>query len=1071
MKNLGLVLLTCTVTLSGCGGNGESETEPSQSLTAQPTAAPNTVLPSLPATPIPEAGSKEPGVPDMIVSTQTPTAVPGAEVTPPSITPITNTPTVVPQTQATIIPTRVATAVPTIVATDMPVPVTAAPSAAPTATPAPNQLPHALFSKTSVSVDSESLVLLDATDSYDADGDIVSYHWEQIDGPNVEIVNGTSAIASFRSPATQELMEMSFKLTVTDDESAVNARNLTISIHENPMAHALRTGDASFVDAEMLVGKVQDILQEKAQDCAHAMATIFPQGAAPVSIPSYRIETFTSQSLNNYPVHVAEVDGKARAYSWVGEKTDGPRYAVWGANFFAFKEGYNGIADLTEPYNTDSKDIVAGVFKWLLKAEQSADIFAEQRIILADRSYVASDVNAWFQDNNIDHQWIITSDSELLETGDYDLFIEEGSFNEYKTAVAQNKPVLIYDSWLFQGNDQNALAFFDLKWQWWNNGRTTVEATSDEMCQNFANVDALTRMMATINNNSTFDYNDEACKNNVGRVACNTSKISDASGETLSHAFTQGTSFLANVFETANTEKINVFDGQRDYLKAITLLADKYRETISYPMDKVTTPHQTFLQAQLADTAINYFRDNPAQASLGTFSSLVTDLLEEPGETKMFTHQPSSYNEWTSTGIYINPGRQVTITRLDDEPVQVLFKTNFLRRSTRVYNSNGYSRPLYLTSPDVSIDAGESMSFSTPYGGPVYVWTKGEESTGGPITIEVTNAQSTPLLQAFDQNSIQEFSDQMSASNKSWVDIKTPFAEIHSLKGHMEKAFDNHNPENQDYTATDVKDYIDELNHYLISNNYAYAGFADDSLPELNANVSAFCSDNHLDCTNEVIHRRPKKQHINSDVHAQCGGLCAGNPFDSGSPIAPLGWGENHEMGHNLQRGRLKIYGKRSNESSNNIFPIYTMVQWMQDHNLTVHPSWSRPAHKNAFNLLQAAIANQDEANTDHPLWVEDGIYSKAFERLSFFIQIAYANQSWDVWTKMYLIEREFTHALSDETLWMEKRQRLAFSDYSLDDAKEVSGNDFMAITLSMISGLDHTEYFNAWGIEVSEQA
>ena len=71
----------------------------------------------------------------------------------------------------------------------------------------------------------------------------------------------------------------------------------------------------------------------------------------------------------------------------------------------------------------------------------------------------------------------------------------------------------------------------------------------------------------------------------------------------------------------------------------------------------------------------------------------------------------------------------------------------------------------------------------------------------------------------------------------------------------------------------------------------------------------------------------------------------------------------------------------------------------------------------------------------------------------------------------MYLIEREFTHALSDETLWVEKRQRLAFSDYSLDDAKEVSGNDFMAITLSMISGLDHTEYFNAWGIEVSEQA
>jgi hypothetical protein len=58
-------------------------------------------------------------------------------------------------------------------------------------------------------------------------------------------------------------------------------------------------------------------------------------------------------------------------------------------------------------------------------------------------------------------------------------------------------------------------------------------------------------------------------------------------------------------------------------------------------------------------------------------------------------------------------------------------------------------------------------------------------------------------------------------------------------------------------------------------------------------------------CDDEVIHEKLKVLRINADIRAACGSLFAGNPFDSGSAFMPLGWGENHEMGHNLQRQGL----------------------------------------------------------------------------------------------------------------------------------------------------------------------
>ena len=55
------------------------------------------------------------------------------------------------------------------------------------------------------------------------------------------------------------------------------------------------------------------------------------------------------------------------------------------------------------------------------------------------------------------------------------------------------------------------------------------------------------------------------------------------------------------------------------------------------------------------------------------------------------------------------------------------------------------------------------------------------------------------------------------------------------------------------------------------------------------------------------LHTRSIIQHANYDQNAHCGSGCSGNPWDAAWNISPTGWGDNHELGHNLQTNRLNV--------------------------------------------------------------------------------------------------------------------------------------------------------------------
>ena len=118
-----------------------------------------------------------------------------------------------------------------------------------------NQIPIAAPSADSETY-SGATVVLDASASSDADGDIVSYHWSQLEGTTVSINNAESAVAEFTAPAVDSEANLSFRLIVIDNNDSYGRAELTITVLDNsaPIADAgaddeVQEGDTVELDA------------------------------------------------------------------------------------------------------------------------------------------------------------------------------------------------------------------------------------------------------------------------------------------------------------------------------------------------------------------------------------------------------------------------------------------------------------------------------------------------------------------------------------------------------------------------------------------------------------------------------------------------------------------------------------------------------------------------------------------------------------------------------------------------------------------------------------------------------
>lgn len=641
---------------------------------------------------------------------------------------------------------------------------------------------------------------------------------------------------------------------------------------------------------------------------------------------------------------------------------------------------------------------------------------------------------------------------KAIETGDHTLITEEQIYQEinkaYKNALKQC--VAQTESKFKNINSTNALNHCRE-----NNPNTAIVRTVNHL----------------LNDQLRFDYKaDGACSASLGRVTCDDSLLINSIGENLGVAFMQGARLLKKQLSFFDEKGGSVFSrsNTNQLIKLFVLLGDKYRPNINYPMDKITTNSLSFYKALFADYSVHIARaGNTYQPDLGDYTSNPERLNSKQGMTKTISLKPSKYDEWSSSLLYAAPGKPIKIERVDNSENEVWMRVSMLREgSSRVWNSLQYTRPQFIRSHAVKLERGRTYNVSTPYGGPIMVWSKGVATNPKSFSLRFKGVVQNPVLSAFDENSISQFVDKLDRTDFDWVNIKTAYVELHALKSKMKQAFNHAGsfPYNGNASM-----YLEELKQYLIINNLNLAGFKGEGL-RLNDTVKAWCNSQSLDCESD-LHSKPQLQHINSDVHAHCGSGCSGHPYDAAWPILPVAWGDNHEFGHNLQSKRLKIYGNKSLEVSNNIFPLFSNWQYLNDKGLAVHPNLSRPSSSQAFKVIYDAFKQEKIAGSKHPLWVKEGVYEDAGKRLAFYQQLVFVHQSWELFTKLYLIDRLLTDALKTTEKWQANNYKLGFANYTLNQAKSLSGNDFMAVALSKFTHQDHRNFFAMWGIYISEKA
>lgn len=563
------------------------------------------------------------------------------------------------------------------------------------------------------------------------------------------------------------------------------------------------------------------------------------------------------------------------------------------------------------------------------------------------------------------------------------------------------------------------------------------------------------------------DYDWSKCTSYVGRTTCD-----DVPG--LSD-FSKRVDVLKGALDAYNQKAQNLFalPGTTS-LRLWLLWADAVRQNIRYPMDKAADTAR-FQETFVADAIVGYVREaGAAQKELGSYAGQRQQSMPVSGSEETLTLTLPSAQGFTAIGRMAAPGKRLSIRIEDAGQASLAVGLNTQRiGSTRLWNTRQYDRPRFLKSPDIKLQANQSVALVSPYGGLLQLVYSGA-TPGQTVTVKVTGAASQPFLdiQPGEDSSqaIADFIQALDTDKADWLEIRSGSVEVHAKVEKVRGSID------KDYGG-DVQRFIRELNEVFIDDAYTLAGFAIPNQAKTPA-IQQECAVRGWDCDSETLHKLPGTQHINVDQYAQCGGGCSGNPYDQTWGLNPRGWGESHELGHNLQVNRLKVYGGRSGEISNQIFPLHKDWRVLREFGQNLDDT--RVNYRNAYNLIVAGRAEADPlAGVYKRLWEDPGTYALNGERMAFYTQWVHywadlkndPLQGWDIWTLLYLHQRQV-----DKSDWDANKAALGYGTYAQrpgnsGDASSTDGNDNLLLGLSWLTQRDQRPTFALWGIRTSAAA
>lgn len=625
----------------------------------------------------------------------------------------------------------------------------------------------------------------------------------------------------------------------------------------------------------------------------------------------------------------------------------------------------------------------------------------------------------------------------------------------------------------------------------------------------------------------------------------------------------EGANLLRDALGALDAQGIDPFaqDGYRVEKGAI-LLGDILRSgaegaaPLRYPIDWRADPN-ALARAAFSDSTMHLSHPtNRAIADMGTYACTREQTLRAPCRAYDPAAIPTSDatisraflqgDEWTSTGRYALAGRPFRLRRADASAGRVLARVGFAREgTTRAFEASTdgthYSRPQYLTSAWVELSKDRELELSSPLGGPIYLRTIGDESlAGAPVRVETRGTAAHPALLDATPEASTRFVQEVRASALPHVDIRLTGFEIHlrrdrflsTVTGSVDIAQRPMGAVTIAYNS-DVALALDHVQNHFVGAVYALAGFAAPGSTldaTLSPDVRAICATLGWSCADAAVHQRNTIQHANYDEYAHCGYGCSGNPFDAAWSIEPLGWGESHELGHNLQikqlnvhytsaadRGNWARWSNRAGENSNNIFPYHTL--WRFIRRTQGDASTVTDGHMNFKSLFAASqsaraalestvmgarrrvifdercnvLADGPTSETDllpEAIWGDGAYAADNGLRMAFYVGLPIRlhgrtvqgrplSNGWDIFTLLYAHARLFAQAAKTEASWSAARASLGFDRFAFNGVAQygggtvaaMPGNDFLLVALATLTQLDPRPYFREHGVRTSDLA
>ncbi|MCP4867818.1 MAG: hypothetical protein GY898_03775 [Proteobacteria bacterium] len=811
------------------------------------------------------------------------------------------------------------------------------------------------------------------------------------------------------------------------------------------LEEAVRTGDPSTLPAAPdILEAIADELDGLMTESELLLRDLHGDGPIFYSPGSYSHHINSSRPEDTFLL----LQGSDAGYSLaaVGQQGAG-RYAGFGSNpVVSFAAGNAG----------DFRPTFDRLMAWMMTGDVAGSLPESATVAVGAIGWEEGNVVGWFAGEQ--PGWTVETcvDAACLESRDLLVLgaspdADEDVFGPAaRAALEAGTPVLFLqtEGWVETAAGIAVLAELGMTYggyggNYWAEDYANWDSVSDMLALGgvLGSLDALVGHFAA----DDFDFDWDACTTYVGQTSCD-----DVAG--LREEFLNGAEALKGMLAYLDGAGIDLFaESGRRLSKLCVLLADRYRSAIAYPLNKADADVAPFLASYFADHVVHYRRGfNPAQSDLGSFSGPVTvDDVEVLDVTPIV--EVSRHGGFTSIGYSALPGEVLIVRAEDAAGLRLGVHLNTQRTgSTREFGDGSYDRPKFLRSPRMPLVHGEDVRIVSPYGGTLQLWAAASEA-GGTVELAVEGVARHPVLR--DGVAPADWLEELQTTPLPFAEIETPYVQVHSKTDMMLGAVGGY--------SGGIDAFLTDVQTYMVQDTYELAGFVGKGL-STGAAVLDVCDDLGWDCTDATVHGRPAVQHINVDRYAHCGGGCSGNPYDQTWVLGPLGWGETHEIGHNLQRGRLNVYGWQSSEVSNQIFPLHKHWSWRADTGESLTPD--RVDYRGAFDLFQAG------GDVFATIWEDEGYAANNGLRMGFWMQARHHAASlgvfdtgWDLFTLSYLHERLFSRAASDETRWADEATLLGFDQYAT--APEIDGNDFLLITWSLLTETDLRPMFDLWDV------